>query len=166
MTIKVRGMEIRDREEIEQILADVKVFPPKEIEVALEVIDSYLSGSSDYFVKVVANEDDSVLGYICYGKVPLTDAVWDIYWIVVREEFRGRGIASRLMEFTEGDLKAYNARAIMVETSSISEYKPARDFYVRKGFNEVCRIEDFYAEGNDKVIYRKNLVNQYLSPKN
>jgi ribosomal protein S18 acetylase RimI-like enzyme len=166
MMIKVRGMEILDREEIEQILAEVKVFPPKEIEVALEVIDTCLSGSSDYIIKVVANEKDIVLGYICYGKVPLTDAVWDIYWIVVREEFQGKGIASRLMEFAEGDLKANNARAIMVETSSIPEYKPARDFYARKGFNEVCRIEDFYAEGNDKVIYRKNLVNPYLSPKN
>lgn len=164
--IKVRGMEIRDREEIERILAEVKVFPPKEIEVAVEVIDSYLLGSPDYIIKVAVNEKDSVLGYICYGKVPLTDAVWDIYWIVVREEFQGKGIASRLMEFIEGDLKANNARAIMVETSSIYEYKPARDFYVRRGFNEVCRIEDFYAEGNDKVIYRKNLGKLYLSPKN
>ena len=150
-------MEIRDREEIERILADVKVFPPEEIEVALEVIDTYLSGSSDYIIKVVANEMDIVLGYICYGKVPLTDAVWDIYWIVVREKFHGKGIASCLMEFTDNDLRAKRARAIMVETSSISEYKPARDFYVRKGFNEICRIVDFYAEGNDKVIYRKNL---------
>jgi len=115
---------------------------------------------------VVANEEDSVLGYISYGKVPLTDAVWDIYWVVVREKFQGKGIAGQLMEFMEDDLRIRRARAIMVETSSIPEYKPARDFYARKGFNEVCRIEDFYAEGNDKVIYRKNLVNQYLSPKN
>lgn len=150
-------MEIRDREEIERILAEVEVFPPKEIEVALEVIDSHLSGSPDYIIKVAANEKDSVLGYICYGKVPLTDAVWDIYWIAVGEEFQGKGIASRLMEFMEGDLRAKSARAVIVETSSIHEYKPARDFYVRNGFNEVCRIEDFYADGNDKVIYRKHL---------
>ncbi len=150
-------MEIQDREKIELILAEVKVFPPEEIEVALEVIDSYLSRSPDYIIKVADDENNNVLGYICYGKVPLTDAVWDIYWIVVGGEFQGEGIASRLMNFMEDDLKSKNARAIMVETSSIPEYKPARDFYVRKGFNEVCRIEDFYAERNDKVVYRKNL---------
>lgn len=150
-------MEIRDRGGIEQILAKVRVFPPQEIDIALEVIDSYLSGSPDYIIKVAVDETDRVLGYICYGKIPLTDALWDVYWIVVGREFQGKGIASCLMEFMEGDLMAKRARAIMVETSSISDYSPARDFYVRKGFNEVCRIEDFYAEGNDKVIYRKNL---------
>lgn len=150
-------MEIRDREEIERILSEVRVFLPQEIEVALEVIDSYLSGSPDYIIKVAVDETDRALGYICYGKTPLTDALWDVYWIVVGRDFQGKGIASRLMEFMEGDLIAKRARAIMVETSSIPEYKPARDFYVRRGFNEVCRIEDFYAEGNDKLIYRKNL---------
>jgi ribosomal protein S18 acetylase RimI-like enzyme len=157
MKIKVRVMEIRDRKEVERILAEVKVFPSQEIEVALEVIDSYLSGSLDYIIKEAADERDSVLGYICYGKVPLTDAVWDIYWVVVGEEFQGKGIAGRLMKCMEDDLRTKKARAIMVETSSIPEYKPAREFYVRKGFNEVCRIEDFYAEGNDKVVYRKIL---------
>ena len=150
-------MEVRDREEIKRILAEVKIFSPEEIKVALELVDSFLSGIPDYDIKVGADETNKVLGYICYGKTPLTDAVWDIYWIVVREKFHGKGIASCLMGFTDDDLRAKRARAIMVETSSIPEYKPARDFYVRKGFNEVCRIEDFYAEGNDKVIYRKNL---------
>lgn len=150
-------MEVRDREEIKRILAEVKVFSPEEIKVALELVDSFLSGTPDYDIKVGTDETGKVLGYICYGKTPLTDAVWDIYWIVVREKFHGKGIASCLMEFTDDDLRAKRARAIMVETSSIPEYKPAREFYVRKGFNEVCRIEDFYAEGNDKVIYRKNL---------
>src|ERR1700693_4633221 len=101
MKIKVRVMEIQDREEVERILAEVKVFPSQEIEVALEVIDSYLSGSLDYIIKVAADERDSVLGYMCYGKVPLTDAVWDIYWVVVGEEFQRKGIAGRLMKCME-----------------------------------------------------------------
>jgi ribosomal protein S18 acetylase RimI-like enzyme len=154
---KIRDMEIQDREKIERILAEVKVFPQEEIKVALEVIDSYLSKSPDYIIKVGTDGNNNVLGYVCYGKVPLTDAVWDIYWIAVGEEFQGKGIALQLMNSMEDDLKAKNARAIMVETSSMPEYKPARDFYMRTGFSEVSTIEDFYAEGNGKVVYRKNL---------
>ncbi len=150
-------METRDRERVKQILAEVNVFPPTEIEVAIELIDSYLSGSPDYTIKVAADENGDVLGYICYGRVPLTDAVWDIYWIVVGKGFQGKGVAGRLLEFVENELYAKNARAIMVETSSKPEYQSARDFYTRKGFSEVCRIGDFYSEGDDKIIYRKKL---------
>jgi ribosomal protein S18 acetylase RimI-like enzyme len=157
MTIRTRNMEIQDRGKIEQILSEVKVFPSEEIEVALEVIDSYLAGSPDYIIKIATDENGNVLGYISYGKVPLTDAVWDIYWIVVAEEFQRKGVAAQLMKCMEDDLRAKEARAIMVETSSLPEYKPARDFYERTGFTEVCRIKDFYIRGNDKIVYRKQL---------
>jgi GNAT superfamily N-acetyltransferase len=155
MAVEVRGMETRDRERVKQILAEVNVFPPTEIEVAIELIDSYLSGSPDYIIKVATDENGDVLGYICYGRVPLTDAVWDIYWIVVGKEFQGKGVAGRLLESVENELYVKNARAIMVETSSKPEYQSARDFYTRKGFSEVCRIGDFYSEGDNKIIYRK-----------
>lgn len=157
MTVRIRSMETQDRGTIERILARVKVFSSEEIKVALELIDSCLSGNPDYIIKVATDESGTVLGYICYGKIPLTDAVWDIYWVVVSDGFQRKGIAKRLLTFMEDDLKARNGRAVMVETSSRPEYKPARSFYVKKGFSEVCRIRDFYAKGNDKVIYRKDL---------
>jgi ribosomal protein S18 acetylase RimI-like enzyme len=157
MTTEIRSMEKQDRKEIHRILAEVDVFPFTEIEVAFEVIDSYLSGSSDYIIKVATDENGKVLGYICYGKVPLTDAVWDIYWIVVGKESQGKGIAGRLIKYLEDDLQRKKARAVMVETSSKPQYRPARDFYIRKGFSEVCRVNDFYSEGDDKIVYRKRL---------
>jgi len=157
MTLIVRSLGIQDRERIECILAEVKIFSTEEIKVALELIDSCLSGNPDYIIKVATNENGTVLGYVCYGKIPLTDAVWDIYWVVVGKEFQGNGIAGRLINFIEDDLKTKSARAIMVETSSRPEYKPARNFYAKTGFSEVCIIRDFYTLGNDKVIYRKDL---------
>src|SRR3989337_2568508 len=157
MTPIVRSLEIQDRERIECILAEAKVFSSEEINVALELIDSRLSGSPDYIIKVATDEKGTVLGYICYGKIPLTDAVWDIYWVVISDEFQGKGIAKKLLTFMEDDLKAKSARTVMVEASSIPEYDPARSFYLKNGFTEVSRISDFYAKYNDKVIYRKDL---------
>ncbi|HLE25663.1 MAG TPA: GNAT family N-acetyltransferase [Thermodesulfobacteriota bacterium] len=157
MTLIVRSLGIQDRGRIECILAEVKIFSSEEIKVALELIDSCLSGNPDYIIKVATDEKGTVLGYICYGKIPLTDAVWDIYWVVISDEFQGKGIAKKLLTFMEDDLKAKSARAVMVETSSRPEYEPARSFYMRNGFIEVSRISDFYAKYNDKVIYRKDL---------
>ncbi|OGE23755.1 MAG: hypothetical protein A2V51_00275 [Candidatus Dadabacteria bacterium RBG_19FT_COMBO_40_33] len=153
----VRSLGIQDRERIECILNEVKVFSSEEINVALELIDSCLSGNPDYIIKVATNENGTVLGYVCYGKIPLTDAVWDIYWVVISDEFQGKGIAKNLLMFMEDDLKAKSARAVMVETSSRPEYEPARSFYLKNGFIEVSKISDFYAKYNDKVIYRKDL---------
>jgi ribosomal protein S18 acetylase RimI-like enzyme len=158
MAVTIKNLEKPDRERIECILAEVKVFSSEEIKVALELIDSCLSGNPDYIIKVAKGEDGMVLGYICYGQIPLTDAVWDIYWVVVSEKFQKKGIAERLLRYIEDDLKLCKARAIMVETSSRPEYNPARSFYVKTGFSEVSRIKDFYAYGNDKVIYKKDLV--------
>ncbi len=157
MTLIVRSLEIQDRERIECILAEAKVFSSEEINVALELIDSRLSGSPDYIINVATDEKGTVLGYLCYGKIPLTDAVWDIYWVVVPEEFQRKGIAKKLLTFMEDDLRTKSARTVMVETSSRPEYEPARSFYLKNGFIEVSRISDFYAEYSDKVIYRKDL---------
>jgi ribosomal protein S18 acetylase RimI-like enzyme len=157
MTVIVRSLEVQDRERIECILSGVKVFSPEEIKVALELIDSCLSGSPDYIIKVAIDENSMVLGYICYGKIPLTDAVWDIYWVVVSGEFQRKGIAGKLLTHMEDELKIRKARAVMVETYSRPEYKPARSFYVKTGYSEVGRIRDFYAHENDKIIYKKDL---------
>ncbi len=157
MTVIVRSLETQHRERIECILAEVNVFSSEEIKVALELVDSCLSGTPDYIIKVATDENGITLGYICYGKIPLTDALWDIYWVVVSRESQNKGIAERLLTYMEDDLKISKARAVMVETSSRPEYKPARNFYIKTGFIELCRIGDFYSKGNDKLIYKKDL---------
>lgn len=43
-----------------------------------------------------------------------------------------------------------------VETSSSEKYQAARDFYARKGFIPAGRIPDFYAKGDDLMIYYLN----------
>ena len=45
-----------------------------------------------------------------------------------------------------------------VETSSRPIYRPTRQFYVKCGYTEDALLEDYYAPGDGKVIYRKKLV--------
>jgi ribosomal protein S18 acetylase RimI-like enzyme len=50
------------------------------------------------------------------------------------------------------------ARGIYAETSGKAQYLPTRRFYERAGFAEAARLPDFYAVGDAKIIYRKDLV--------
>jgi ribosomal protein S18 acetylase RimI-like enzyme len=99
-----------------------------------------------------------MLGFVCYGETPLTDKVYDLYWLAVDSLAHGRGVARELLHSLEGLLKAKGARILLVETSSRLIYEKARIFYTHNGFIEEARVHDFYSTGDDRVIYKKNLL--------
>lgn len=126
--------------------------------VAEEVIDSYLHDprGSGYHT-LVAESDSTIAGYICYGPTPLTEGTWDIYWMAVVPEKQGQGIGSALMTFAEDQIKKARGRLAIIETSSKPEYEKTRRFHLSHGYEVVCRIPDFYAPGDDKLILQKRL---------
>lgn len=75
----------KDRPRLESILKALKHFQPAEVQVAPELIEIALTqrGQEDYFFRIAEGAEGQILGYICYGKAPLTDAVYDIYRVVV-----------------------------------------------------------------------------------
>jgi len=128
------------------------------VAVAKEVIDSYLKDSlrSGYHI-LVAEVNSTITGYICYGPTPLTEGTWDIYWEAVARERQDRGIGSALMESAEKEIVRAKGRLAIIETSSTPAYKKTRHFYLSHGYEVICRIPDFYAPGDDKLILQKRL---------
>ncbi|MFN7132420.1 MAG: GNAT family N-acetyltransferase [Myxococcales bacterium] len=123
---------------------------------AVELIDLALEKpeQKDY-VFLVADDGGQVLGYICYGPTPMTDATWDLYWVAAAPEARGKGVGKALVREMEADLRARKARQIRIETSSQEAYGSTRDFYARNQFVEQARLRDFYKPGDDLVILGK-----------
>lgn len=155
-----REPEGRDRESIREILLSTGVFYHFEIEVALELIDDRLSkGEGSEYHFIFAESDGEPVGFICYGPITMTEHRFDIYWIAVRKDMQGMGIGSLLLTEAEGDMRRLGCSLIFVETSSRQVYEPTRGFYRRSGFREVARIPDFYAAGDDKVVFMKSLLN-------
>lgn len=149
-----------DKPAIMQILRDTPEFKPAEVVVAEEVIDSYLyAPSSSGYHALVAEVVSSVVGYICYGPAPLTEGTWDIYWLAVAPKEQGRGIGRALVAFAEGKIKETQGRLAIIETSSKPEYERTRRFHHSQGYELVCRIADFYAPGDDKLVFQKRLSN-------
>lgn len=98
-----------------------------------------------------------MLGYSCFGRVPLTEASYDLYWLVVDTDFQKKGFAKQLLNLTEKAVSAEGGTQLYAETSSMDNYKPARSFYQKVGFSECARQKDFYKKGDDKVTYVKYL---------
>jgi ribosomal protein S18 acetylase RimI-like enzyme len=158
VTIKIRKMTKRDKAPLMSILRDTPEFTPTELVVAEELIDSYLEDPilSGYRI-LVAKENASVCGYICYGPTPLTQGTWDLYWTAVARKMRGKGIGKALWKKAEDDIKKNGGRLAVIETSSKPNYEQTRRFHKARGYENVGRIADFYAPGDDMLIYVKRL---------
>lgn len=168
MEIKIRRMISEDREAIKSILLRCNVFNQVEINCALELIDIYLNNPSqkDYLIASALTptlpsprggegKRERVVGYTCYGKTPLTDSVYDIYWLVVKTEYQRYGIGKRLLKYIEDEIIKLSGRMLLAETSSRAVYEKTRRFYLKNGFEKETRVKDFYSTGDDKIIYKK-----------
>ena len=51
--------------------------------------------------------------------------------------------------------EAGRARMVVVETAGRADYERTRAFYEARGYGAVSRIPDFYAPGDDQVVYVK-----------
>lgn len=58
----------------------------------------------------------------------------------------------------EAEARRREGRLLLVETSSTPEYYLARRLYESSGYRLEAMVHDFYAPGDDLVIYAKDLV--------
>ena len=157
-TTSVRPLTIKDKSAVIGILQATPEFLPPEVVIAEELIDAFLEDekTSGYYI-YIAEHDGEIAGYVCYGNTPLTEATWDLYWIAVANNKQGFGIGRSLMKHAEDDIKKMHGKLIMVETSGKPEYNKTRRFYDTLNYQRVCLIPDYYAPGDDLVLYSKRI---------
>lgn len=97
------------------------------------------------------------MGFASYGRVPLTESSYDLYWIVVDPDHQRRGVGSRLIERVEHEIRQRRGTQLYVETSSQPSHGAARIFYERRGYRRAAVFPDFYRQGDDKIVYAKSL---------
>ena len=152
----LRPLTSADRRRIEEITRAVRLFRDDEVPVALEVFDAAVAGSPDYLA-LGAVLDQRLVGWICWGPTPCTLGTYDLYWMAVDPAAQGAGIGTALVREMEGRL-AGSARLIVVETAGRPDYRPTRSFYESRGYRRTAVIPDFYAPGDDQVVYVKTLT--------
>ena len=133
-------------------------FRPIEIDILHEVITDYQKApGKDYFF-FEETQDGKLAGFVIFGRTPLTDFAWDIYWIAVAHDIQGRGVGRRLVERTEEFiLKDHKKAVIRIETSGKKQYEATLVFYKKTGFAQAGAIPDFYSEGDSLLNYYKTI---------
>jgi GNAT superfamily N-acetyltransferase len=129
------------------------------VSCALELLAAVLDPpeGNTYEARILVDETDQPLAYGCFGLTPMTDATYDLYWLVTSAERRGQGLGATLLARIEGELRERGGRTIRVETSSLEGQGGARRFYLRAGYQEVGLVPDFYRPGDDLVTLAKRL---------
>ena len=155
----INNAKREDGEEILQLTANAGVFKPTEVSTLGEIWDEYLRNGADvsgyYFI--ACRENGHLYGYACFGPHPLTEGAYDLYWLAVEQGHRGRGIGHALLQKVESEIARLGGRIIVVETSSLEEYSPARHLYATAGYQAEAMIRDFYSPGDHLVTFTKHL---------
>ncbi len=155
----IRPLSGADRARVEAMTRAIPLFRPEEIPVALDVFNAAIGvgrpADSDY--ETAGAEVDGVLtGWICWGPTPCTQGTFDLYWIVVDVASQGQGIGGALVEEMERRI-AGRARLVVVETAGRPDYEPTRAFYAARGYRVASTIADYYAPGDDLVVFVKRV---------
>jgi len=136
------------------MLRRIEQFKPDEVSVAEELIDAAIADpQGSGYACIVAAEGDSIVGYVCFGPTPMTDATFDLYWIAVSPDAQGRGLGKQLYAACEAEVRRLGGRQVRIETSSQELYAATGGFYARLGFDVAGRLANFYAVGDDLLIF-------------
>lgn len=96
-------------------------------------------------------EDDS--GELMAGLVAETFGNWlEIEYLFVKEDLRGQGIGSKLLQQAESEAKKRNCRYVFVNTYQFQ----APAFYQKHGYKEVFTLKDYPYTGQ-RHYYQKDL---------
>ena len=132
------------------------VFYPEERAIALELLEQRLrAGKKSGYEFIFAELRGELVGYCAWGAVPLTKRSYDLYWIAVAPGSQGLGIGRRLLVLAEHAVARRGGGGLYIETSSRAVYLRTRRFYRAASYAQVARLKDFYAPGDDKVVFCK-----------
>jgi ribosomal protein S18 acetylase RimI-like enzyme len=148
-----------DAEAVRRLVSSTGFFSHKEIKIAGELVDETLSqGEQTGYSFIFAEHEGLLDGYCCFGPIPLTRTSFDLYWIAVMPGRQGCGLGRRLMEAAEESIRNRGGTRVYADTSSRGQYLSTRVFYEAIGYCGHAYLPDFYAPGDGKIVYCKELV--------
>jgi ribosomal protein S18 acetylase RimI-like enzyme len=148
-----------DIEAVRSLVAATDFFSTEEVTFAAELVEERVSrGPESGYSFILAEEEGGRLaGYSCYGPIAGAPGRFDLYWIVTRPARQRSGLGRELIARTEAAISAAGGKRVYAETSSRDQYAPTRAFYRACGFRKVATLADFYADGDGKAIFAKDL---------
>ena len=155
---ELRPSQPADSRALIAIAEGTGVFKPIEIQALEEVLSDYHGHEQANGHRcATAWRGEEPIGFVYWAPASMTDRTWYLWWIAVRTDLHGRGSGARLLAFCEAEIRAAGGRLLLIETSSLPVYEPTRRFYAKHGYQPPVVIRDFYADGDDLLVFRKRL---------
>jgi len=157
--MSIRPFQREDIQPLLEILRATDMFREEEIGVALELMEIVVEekDQKDYASCTFVDDSNTVRGYYCVGPTPMTASTYDLYWIAVDPRVHAQGVGKQLLRHCEEYVRSKGGTLIIAETSSQPKYENTHSFYRRNHYTEASRIKDYYSQGDDLVVYTKNL---------
>lgn len=154
MLNNVRAVKPEDMAAIKAIIDANELFPSQMLD---EMMSGYLA-NSDSEELWLTYEDSNPRAIAYCAPEQMTEGTWNLYLIAVHPDFHRKGIGKAMIGYIEDILSARGVRILLVETSGLDSFKSARAFYLHLGYEQEAQIREFYAAGEDKIIFRKALL--------
>jgi ribosomal protein S18 acetylase RimI-like enzyme len=145
---------------LSEVLLTSGVFGLSDAECVDEMFaETWMRPRPDAYQWVVAADVamQRVQGFACFGQESLTRSTWDLFWICLRSEARGHGIGRMLITEAVQRATIAGGTVMVIYTSSNAAYEPARRLYGAAGFVAASQVPDYYAEGDNLLIYWRRL---------
>ncbi|MCJ7514079.1 MAG: GNAT family N-acetyltransferase [Anaerolineales bacterium] len=156
--ITIRATEPQDQAALLRIASEEPLFSDIEAGTVAELLRDYLAyPDHNGYLFLSAIDEGPLVGFACFGPTPLTQGTYTVYWLCIAAAARGQGTGRALMRQIEFAARAAGGRLIVLDTSGRPEYAPTRAFYERIGYTRSATILDYYAVGDDLVIYSLGL---------
>lgn len=139
-----------------QIIKDSNQFNDESLAYVESTLDAHLEENSGAIW--LTADDDQPVGISYCNPEPVTLGTWNLLMLWTRKDRQGQGFGTALVAETERRLREKGARLLIVETSGLPDFEVARAFYAKCGFVHEATIKDFFAAGEDKLIYTKPIL--------
>jgi N-acetylglutamate synthase-like GNAT family acetyltransferase len=152
--MKVRLTKSEDIPALNLVLEGTGLFPS---DMLPDMIAPFLSTEEAPDIWLTCERDEIAIGF-CYAiPEPLTDGTWNMLAIAVLPEAQSHGVGATLVKTLEDKLREDGHRIIIADTSGTEAYAKTRNFYLKIGYTQEAQLRDFWAEGDDKVVFWKSL---------
>jgi ribosomal protein S18 acetylase RimI-like enzyme len=150
----IRTVAADDMPGLRRLIDDTGLFPSALLDGMLA---PYLGGEPDAGDWLtIGGESPVAVAYVAPER--MTSGTWNLYLIAVHPAQQGLGRGTALVAHVEATLAARGQRLLLVETSGLPAFARTQAFYRRCGFHQEARIRDFYAAGEDKLVFSKPLA--------
>jgi ribosomal protein S18 acetylase RimI-like enzyme len=152
--MNIRPTNANDLIPLQGVLNETELFPS---DMLPEMLAGFLSGLQSDEVWLTCEVEGAAVGFCYAAPETLADGTWNMLAIAVLPSMQGRGCGGAIVSRLEAVVKAMGQRILIADTSGTDAFRKTRAFYHKCGYTEEARIRDFWAAGDDKVVFWKQL---------